>query len=120
MQKAGLKIRNTDALPEGAVNLYDKPFQAWDAGAPWIKATSYLAATDGFVVGYYTGSSMAIANLFGKTDSANPPTIYRYKSSVQSTSHTMTAGICMPVKKGEYWLIECVGTPTIFWIPIGT
>jgi hypothetical protein len=84
---------------------------AWDAGAPWVVNTSYLAATDGFVVGYSDGSNGLIK---GYTNGSNPPTTQRWGQSY-------TTSICMPVKKSDYWKITIsAGTPTIFWIPLGS
>lgn len=83
---------------------------AWDAGPPWLKATSYLAATDGFVCAFNTVSD----NLLIQTDAADPPTIERTRNQTS----TGNPGIMCPVRAGDYWeIISTSGTPTIFWIP---
>jgi len=80
---------------------------AWDAGAPWVSGTAYLAATDGFVVAYTIGAQVLV-----QTDSANPPTTSRTAGGSDTTS----GGACSPVKKGEYWKVT---GGTIYWIPLG-
>jgi len=79
---------------------------AWDAGAPWVVNTSYQAATDGFVVGYTSGSQQEIL-----TDSFNPPTTRRHGAGSDTTS----GGLCCPVRKGDYWKVT---GGTIYWIPM--
>jgi len=93
-----------------------KALGAWNVGAPWVKNTAYLAATDGFVVASAAASS---GTLTIKTDSANPPT------TVRASAYTTTSGpapATVPVKKGDYWKVEATevgATITIFWIPLG-
>ena len=81
-------------------------FGDWDATK--VSATSYLALTDGIVVGTAADDDSIVS---GYTDSSNPPTTVRVKQE---------AGICMPVKKGDYWKVTInFSTITLFWIPIG-
>jgi hypothetical protein len=88
----------------------------WDATN--ADNTSYLAATDGFVVAEVTTAG-ASANVIGYTDTANPPITERAKASVNlGTAGIATNSITMPVKKGHYW--KTVGATKINWIPLGS
>lgn len=83
---------------------------AWTGGASggtYTHSTAYLAATDGFVTAYVTTGSKVV----GLTDAANPPT------TIRTHAQTDNDGICMPVKKGDYWKVNDAGF--IFWIPLG-
>jgi len=71
--------------------------------------TDYQAATDGFAVAYAT-----VATVYIYSDSTSTPTTLRI-----STSSTSNAGVCCPVKKGDYYKVSSNGTDTAaFWIPI--
>ena len=72
-----------------------------------VTNTVYLAATDGFVVGYSVGTPITAL-----TDSANPPTIMRDGDNSASNVN----GISVPVRKGDYWKVT--GTTTVWWIPL--
>jgi len=86
----------------------------WDAG-PFTNGSSYLAATDGFVVAY---SQTAVCTITGYTDSANPPTTTVITNGASTAA---VVSITFPVKKGDYWkVVLTVGVPTIKWIPIGS
>lgn len=78
---------------------------------------STLAPADGFV-------SVAAQNtaggqtILGYTDAATPPTTLRCADTTEASN--LYAGFTMPVKKGDYYLITCIATVTISWIPLGT
>ena len=73
----------------------------------------YLASTDGFVCAYANGGGNLPA---GFTDTSNPPTTQR-TVSYSPGGESLSAGITMPVKKGEYWKVT--GCVTVYWIPLG-
>ena len=88
---------------------------------------SYLASSDGGVCCYLnvrdTGGSQY--NVFGYTDSSNPPTIIRGACTFQYTPEsprTNYHSFSMPVKKGDYYKVSGSGSGTvnnlnIYWIP---
>jgi hypothetical protein len=91
---------------------------AWGTGAggsvlgSWstiLAATSYLAATDGFVQSCAGGAFLQI-----HSDSSNPPTTRRCYIGSINKSGGMSA-----VKKGNYYLITG-GDEYNFWIPMGS
>jgi len=88
-------------------------FGAWDAGAPWAVNTSYLAATDGFVMAVAQNADSIIIY----TDGSNPPTTVR-QSGYRGGSEAVTQSIMCPVRKGDYWKV--VAATTIYWLPLGT
>jgi hypothetical protein len=99
----------------GANPSWKSVLNAWDAGAPWIVTTSYLAASNGFVVVYTTANTQ----IKGYTDAANPPTTLRCQDQ-GDTAGTGGANFTMPVIKGQYWEVtESAATSTIFWMPLG-
>lgn len=73
-------------------------------------ATTYQAATDGFVVGI-------LHTFIGYTDSSTPPTTQR----VFANDPFWHNSFCLPVKKDDYYKITGGGTPptSIYWIPLG-
>lgn len=89
---------------------------AWDAST-YANNTAYLAATDGFVVGYGTTTDGNSGSVYGYTDASNPPTTVRW-----GNQSTVLCAICMPVKKGNYWKVVFSGTTMsaiLAWIPLG-
>ncbi len=81
-----------------------RAFTAWDVGAPWVKATVYQAATDGFVLAKIPGDpTMTIA-----VDTFTPPTTVRVETNARDT-------LVCPVAKNEYWQIVTGQAPTIYW-----
>ena len=73
--------------------------------------TVYQAATDGFVFGYTSTSSTTV---YAYTDSSNPPTTVRARSTSPSSG---SATVICPVKRGDYY--KTVNCSTVYWIPIG-
>jgi hypothetical protein len=86
----------------------------------WVdKSASYgaqQAATDGFVLTYTADVSVYHT---GYTDANADPTTIRAKGGANNAN--VYASICMPVKKGDYWkVVVSSGTPTVYWIPLGS
>ena len=98
-----------------------KPFGSWLARD---SATSYQAATDGFVTVYTYSENHYIT---GYTDSNNPPTTEVVGAAAHDNSPSASdfaGGMIMPVKKGDYWKVEGAAesgtrTFTVYWIPLG-
>lgn len=82
-------------------------------------ATQGPAASDGFVVAYFTGGTSAYIE--GYTDGSNPPTTMRSSNRFLRTHSDsgffQSASITMPVKKGHYWRVKGRITK-VYWIPI--
>ena len=80
--------------------------------------TSYLAATDGFVVCRGTESGNLIQ---GYTDAVNPPTTLVVGESVYAGGSTGQTSATFPVKKGHYWKVTgSTGYIIVRWLPIGS
>ena len=86
--------------------------------------TIYQAATDGFVLAYeYSDVNGAVLLLKGYTDSSPTPTtertmVWGENNPALNTSTSMS--IMMPVRKGDYWKVECGGwNYQVYWIPFG-
>jgi hypothetical protein len=77
------------------------------------KDASTEALTDGVLCVTNTSGTAAVTI---KTDSADPPTTVRVRST---TGTGIGNSIICPVKKGEFWLIECTQAITGYWIPLG-
>lgn len=92
-------------------------FGAWDAGAPWLTNTTYLAATDGFVMA--TSEDLQASTIEGFTDGATPPTTSRVHATWNLPGGSQHISITMPVRKGDYWHIDGAAANTIFWLPAG-
>jgi len=90
----------------------DAQYGAW---ASKSNNTSYLAASDGFVCAYATGTGAI--GMTGLTDASNPPTTARARNS-STRLEEGGVGITMPVKKGDYWKVT--GATTVSWLPLGT
>lgn len=90
-------------------------FGSWSAVS---LATSMLATTDGFVVAESTYSLAFTGTI--KTDAANPPTTVRTLCTDDSVP-PHGAGMCCPVKKGDYYKIDGLnaGTSNAYFIPLG-
>ncbi len=81
--------------------------------------TVYLAATDGFVLAYNYGPEGALLLLKGYTDGSNPPMTVRTQVWALNPS-VQSLAITMPVRKGDYWKIECGGwNNEVYWIGFG-
>jgi len=78
--------------------------------------TSYLAATDGFVVAYAVGPHY----LLGYTDSSNPPTTQRASGRDRGDdADDSDSTITFPVRKGDYYKVtNTAGGVAIYWIPL--
>lgn len=72
--------------------------------------TVYYAESPGFVCAYGGGG---ITNVYGYTDSSNPPTTYRVKDGINDFHY---GDITMPVRKGDYWKVT--GASSVYWISI--
>jgi len=90
----------------------------------WVdKSSSYgaqQATTDGFVLAY-SGKNLGDGQTIrGYTDAnANPTTVRQ--ECMGSAGVTIGGSICMPVKKNDYWkVVVSAGTPTVYWIPLGS
>ena len=88
----------------------------------WVdKSASYgaqQAATDGFVVGYFTGDDGS--NVKAYTDINADPTTLRFWIDMGG-SNINGMNFMLPVKKGDYWkLVVTVTTITVYWIPLAT
>lgn len=87
--------------------------------------TIYQANTDGLVHAFASSSGIGKeALLIAMTDANNPPTTYRTGAHSIPTAGMNTSynGLCMAVKKGDFWKVysEVVGIVIpgkIFWIP---
>lgn len=81
-----------------------------------LKDAVYKATSDGFVIFYTTSNNGVIK---GYTDGSNPPTTQRTHEA--SYISLQGANGMMPVRKDDYWKVtDSAGTPTIYWLPIGT
>jgi len=93
-----------------------------------VAATSYLAATDGFlVVALYSLTQNCTRYATGYTDANSPPTTIRCTASGISVIDSDTenyGSFTMPVKKGDYYRVVVTGggpyTIAINWIPLGS
>jgi len=86
--------------------------------------TVYQAATDGFVLAYeYSNANGAFLSLQGYTDGSNPPTTARamvWGENNPALNTTTSMSIMMPVRKGDYWQVQCGGwSYQVYWIPFG-
>jgi len=85
-----------------------------------VKNATYRATSDGFVSVYVTAFTVEV---YGYTDSSNPPTTLRF---IASAAHAATGNpkgsFTMPVRKGDYWKVTTnTGSPdSIQWLPIGS
>jgi hypothetical protein len=87
-------------------------------------ATSYLAASDGFVVVTADGSAPGAGTLTIYSDSASTPTTVRAVIQV-SSAHDIHESAMVPVAKGDHWRVVKsteTGTvsQTVSWVPLGT
>lgn len=76
--------------------------------------TSYLAATDGFVLAYSALGNQP--HVVGYTDGNNPAATVRTRSFIQ-LNNPCYATITMPVRKGDYWKVT--GATVVWWLPAG-
>ncbi len=84
---------------------------------------SYLAATDGFVVGYTNPNSTTTQITFSAYSDSNPSpsTLVQYMQSLWvSGAPGQSLPIMFPVKKGNYFLVTSPAGATINFIPLGT
>lgn len=91
------------------------PYKRLGAWLVRAKNTVYQAATDGFVIGFNVDINTTI---HAYTDSANPPVTERNRNAQDVGSGNTGSSISMPVKKNDYWEVDCPGVETIFWIPL--
>lgn len=91
-------------------------------GAPvaMVAGTTYLAATDGLVVGYGTATATT-ASILGYTDSAATPTTVVYKF-LMSDITSLVFPVVFAVRKSEYYkiVVSSVDTITCNFIPVGS
>jgi len=79
----------------------------------WVAKSSdtiYYAESPGFVCAYGATDSN---NIYGLTDSSNPPTTYRLKDLIDIIH---CGDITMPVRKGDYWKVT--NAILVYWISI--
>lgn len=102
---------------------------SWELPAPtalgsWSSInfdTAYQAATDGFALCYMSWTSSQSGGASGYTDNQANPTTLRVQGSTNASASNMHGGICLPVKKNDYYkIVWAGGTPTkaAFWIPV--
>lgn len=103
----------------GANPTWSDTFGTWASGT---FNSSTQASANSFITGYYVASSGA-GNLTVKTDSASTPTTIRHQANINEGAAPTTLGFCVPVKKGDYYLVQITGSlagaGTVFIIPIG-
>lgn len=75
-----------------------------------VKDEVYKVGSDGFLIALRVGG----AELYGYTDSSNPPTTLRWEIDTAGN----TDSFMLPIKKDDFW--KAVGATTIYWLPIGT
>lgn len=82
--------------------------------------TTYQALTDGFVVGFLDTAGNNNNHMTGYTDSNSSPSTLIIQAGAPSASNSGSAywPFTMPVRKGDYWVIN--GNCTIYWISSGT
>lgn len=115
LQTQGASANPQWAFPSGQLGTWDDSSYSAD--------TSYLAATDGFVMAAVTIQGNAVKSASILTDSANPPTIARAVGSSTSSTTAFTTTLTCPVKKGNYWKVSNVAGSSvgqIYWIPLGS
>ena len=82
----------------------------------WVSKTnntSYLASTDGFIIGY--GLDGGGGYNYVNTDSSNPPITTRFYAFGLAAYN----GIITPVKKGDYYKAVMGSEVGLFWLPLG-
>lgn len=89
-----------------------KPFGTWTTKTA---DDSHLAATDGFVVAYESGTADHELKIL--TDSSNPPTTVRQRF-YKTGDGTAAGSVMCPVKSGDYFKVTDTGTSTIYWLPL--
>lgn len=85
-----------------------------------VKNERYLAQCDGFVTAsLYSNNAIAFFS-----DASATPTTKRAQDCGYSDAglgdNGKAASITVPVKAGHYWKITSGGTPTIYWMPMGS
>ena len=87
-----------------------KRFGDWSSK---VKGTNYQADSDGFVIAEADYDKVAS----GYTDGdANPTTLRGRCNTINVTRYST---ICMPVKKNDYWRVDCTGDlQLLYWIPL--
>ena len=93
---------------------------AWETNG---HSNIYHATTDGFVVAYcWNTNSGTAGGCLGYTDSDASPATQRGAAIIPG-SGIGYGTITMPVKKGDYWIINLYGGNsggTVYWIPLGS
>ena len=86
-----------------------------------LKAHAYLAATDGFVCAYVTGSGNG-QYLRGYKDGTDDPAGAGEKLQDHTVQNTEETSICFSVAEGEYFEIitDSTNEVTIYWRSMGT
>ncbi len=90
-------------------------FGAW--GASLNTNTSYLAASNGFVLAYSSGGTVPDLRLL--TEAANPPLTVRQRATGAANQ---SLSLMCPVKEGEYYKIDTSGNTTFsagYFISLG-
>jgi hypothetical protein len=97
---------DADKLDGQEGSYYSDKFGAWVSRN---SDTVYQAETDGLVCAYHTQQGH---NMSAYTDGSNPPTTERTRWHGSGNP-----GICMPVKKGNYWKVT--EAEHVWWLPLG-
>ena len=97
-----------------------KSLGAWDSSSFTVD-TAYQATTDGFVIA--TARDANIAGLEGFTDGNADPTGTRVQMSyIAHGGGTPAASVTFPVRSGDFWRVNGIGTNGTFeevnWIPL--
>lgn len=87
--------------------------------------TPIQALTDGLVIvtPAYASINGGTDNVYGYSDSANPPTTERGRCDTGSTTTDLMSSICFPVRKNDYFKVVKAGSrnsPTVYFIPLGS
>lgn len=93
-----------------------KSFGSWQTKTD---GTTYLAATDGFVVSYVYISSSSTGFILYSDSSATPTTV-RMRSTANYDHFNYTAQVCCPIKAGDYWKLDVStgSSDALYWLPL--
>jgi len=95
------------------VNDYETAAKQFGTWVSKSADTSYLASSDGIVCA--SSEQGTSKQLFGYTDSSNPPTTQRVREYTAGADSEF-GSITMPVKKGDYYKVTG-SVYSMFWIP---
>lgn len=84
----------------------------------WVSKSNgvtYQATTDGFFIGYGSGSPNS--SVAGYTDASSSPTTIRGYNSLDDQNGTGRACVTVPVKKNDYWKTDGASV-SVYWLPL--